>query len=323
MKGRGNLSHHPFRRFKWLMIVHVMWTLLVTVLGVWWGSLILSKSARIHELELQLNPQTQSRDLERTRRMIRWEATAFVAMILAGTGLLAWLYRRDMRRARSMQAFFASVTHELRTPLTSIRLQAESIGDALGSRTNGITDEENQLITRLLEDTTRLQSQVERTLELARVEGGGPVLVQPVQIRPSLERIRKNWNESNPDKLKIDLAATADLTVLADPSAVQVILKNLFENSIRHGKRSPVEVHLETVEHGKAIALKIRDNGEGFQGDARALGKLFEKGAQSQGAGVGLYLVSMLMQKMGGWAEFRASSGSGFETTLWFKGETA
>jgi len=47
--------------------------------------------------------------------------------LLAVSALLAWLYWRESRRARAMQAFFAAVTHELRTPLTSMRLQAEAI----------------------------------------------------------------------------------------------------------------------------------------------------------------------------------------------------
>ena len=93
--------------------------------------------------------------------------------------LLAWLYWRENRRARGMQAFFAAVTHELRTPLTSIRLQAEAIAEG---------DQRVELARRLLEDSHRLESQIDKTLELARIEGGGPLAEQAIPLRGWLER---------------------------------------------------------------------------------------------------------------------------------------
>ncbi len=320
MSRRGKISHQTIRVSRWLVGLHLAWSLLLCVMGIWWGSLILSKSARIVELERQLNPAGQIDDLARTRRMITAEALVFLSLVLGGTGLLILLYRRDTQRARSIQAFFASVTHELRTPLTSIRLQAESIADTISGHPGGATAEELQLIQRLLEDTTRLQSQVEQTLELARVEGGGPVLTQPIHLRSWLERSRKLWLESQRGRLEIELHAGDDLLVHADPSAIQIILRNLIENALRHGRRESVKVRIETQAQSGEIAVLIRDNGEGFQGDSKSLGRLFEKGAQSQGAGVGLYLVRVLMQRMGGRAEFQVSQPAvGFETTLWFK----
>jgi len=64
-----------------------------------------------------------------TRLMLIGESATSLALLAVVSLLLAWLYWREHRRARAMQAFFASVTHELRTPLTSIRLQAEAIAE--------------------------------------------------------------------------------------------------------------------------------------------------------------------------------------------------
>ena len=73
-----------------------------------------------------------------------------------------------------MQAFFASVTHELRTPLTSMRLQAEAIAEG---------EQRAELARRLLEDSHRLESQIDKTLELARIEGGGPLREQSIPLQ--------------------------------------------------------------------------------------------------------------------------------------------
>ena len=45
--------------------------------------------------------------------MLFWESLVFFALLLATTVLLFWLYWRDVKRARGLQAFFASLTHEL------------------------------------------------------------------------------------------------------------------------------------------------------------------------------------------------------------------
>jgi len=307
MTGKGSITHAPYRRLKWMLSLHLTWLGIVLILGAWWGRLILSKGARIAELEKTLGLET-GHAWESTQRMIFWEGGAFVVLLLGSTVLLVYLYWREAQRARSLQAFFASVTHELRTPLTSIRLQAESIGDSVGK---------NPLVDRLLEDTQRLESQVERTLELARVEGGGRVFLQSIPLKTWVERMLKSWRESYGDRIKFETVVPAELIVQADTSALQVILKNLFENSMRHARQEAIEIKLGAVASHGRVEFKVCDNGSGTGHESHNLGKLFEKGAHSQGAGVGLYLVRVLMERMGGKAEFGGDHG--FEAKLVFK----
>ena len=200
--------------------------------------------------------------------------------------------------------------------MTSIRLQAESLEDSLGTESS--TDSSRTLTRRLLEDVLRLEGQVERTLELARVEGGGSVLTQSLRIKPWMERVLGTWRETYGERLKVE-SELEDVWVEADSSAIQVILRNLLENSIRHSRRDQVKVRIGSRMEGGQVAVFFRDNGSTFDGDPSQLGRIFEKGAESQGAGVGLYLVRTLMERMGGHAVFNGSEG--FEVTLWFKQE--
>lgn len=252
----------------------------------------------------------------RTHTMLLGESITYFALLFATTGLLFWFYLRDAKRARSLQAFFASLTHELRTPLTSIRLQAESISESLPAQAD-----QKELVQRLMEDSQRLEQQVERILELARVEGGGKIFTQPIAVHPWLDRIVREWKAhqgaSEEIRVKLDLPDTEGVQILADQVAIQVIFKNLLENSVRHSKRSPLEIQIQSQQRGDGLCLVFRDNGHGFHGKSKDLGKLFEKGAGSQGAGVGLYLVRTLMERMGGSARF-GTGNSGFEVDLLF-----
>lgn len=278
----------------------------------WWSHIVLTQGTQIAELESRLGLATESAAgaLVRRHRMIFWESLAFYLLLILSSGFLMWAYWRDHKRTRALQAFFASLTHELRTPLTSIRLQAESIAESLAS------GRDSALVGRLLEDTARLESQVERTLELARVEGGGAVAMRTLRLRPLVDRVLSQWNDAHQGGLSAR-ADLGDFSVQADPVAMQVILRNLLENSVRHSKKEHLEADLGTEREGHWIVLRYRDSGGGFEGDVRLLGQIFHKGLSSHGAGVGLYLIRMLMERMGGRAVFAGREG--FEVKLFFK----
>jgi signal transduction histidine kinase len=46
---------------------------------------------------------------------------------------------------------------------------------------------------------------------------------------------------------------------------------------------------------------------------------MFLRGGESRGTGVGLYLVRVLMERMGGHVEFAHAAGGGFAVTLHFR----
>jgi two-component system OmpR family sensor kinase len=163
----------------------------------------------------------------------------------------------------------------------------------------------------------RLEAQVERTLELSRVEGGGQVYRQTIPVRAWLERLAQSWGESYGERVRFDISQVEDVSIEADPAALRVILRNLVENSLRHSKRENVAVQIRTAMQNGSVVLVFQDNGHGYSGNPRELGQIFHRGPESQGAGVGLYLVQVLMRKMKGWTQFEGRS-SGFEVSLGF-----
>lgn len=304
------------RRLRLMIGAQLFWLAIVLLLGGWWCRLVLIQAARIAELETGLGmiPEAVLNQL-RTHRMVFWESLTYFILLIGSTIVVFWLYWRDVKRSRGVQAFFAAMTHELRTPLTSIRLQAEALGEELAD-----TPTHKIWVDRLLEDTLRLESQVERTLELARVEGGGPVFPEIIELKPWLERWASGCRESYGPKVKIEVSVP-DVSVTADLTALGVVMRNLLENSVRHAKRKEsavLEIRVQVEAEGGGVVIKYRDNGAAFMGDRRKLGEIFEKGAGSPGTGVGLYLVRVLVTQMGGKVRFSAQQG--FEVQLWLKG---
>jgi signal transduction histidine kinase len=310
--GKGMLSRAPLRRVRLLTIAAVLWLSLQIALLVWWATVIERQATQIATLEALRGGDAGevAAQWSRTRLMLVGESATSFALLVVVSLLLAWLYWREHRRARAMQAFFASVTHELRTPLTSIRLQAEAIAEG---------EQRAELARRLLEDSHRLESQIDKTLELARIEGGGPLREQSIPLQAWLARSLEDIAQAHGAALRVDAQVDPDLPpVQADAGALQMILRNLIENSVRHARVSPVEARLTARARGSRLLLEYQDNGQGVLAGTGRLGRLFGRGPGSSGAGVGLYLVRRLMQRMGGRARFDTAPGRGFRAELWF-----
>lgn len=312
------------QRLRIFISIQLVWLAIVSLLGAWWGSVLIRQAQIIADLQVASGHLQEAARLQlaHTQRMVRWEAPVFFALIVGCAFAVFWIYWRDAQRTKSLSAFFAAFTHELRTPLASLRLQAETIADSLEKRLSP-----GDLPKRLIEDTVRLEDQVDRALELARLEGGGPVCTSPVPLRSWLDRFLQK-GEIAPSSVQIEV--DRGLVIQGDLRSLHIIFRNVFENSIRHAshasndsiasqgsKGSPVCIHVSGESKDNWVHLKLRDNGPGFSGNSKKIFQLFERGEKSQGAGVGLYLVKILMERMGGSVE--ALSGPGFALLLKFR----
>ncbi len=259
--------------------------LILAIIG-WWGWLLVKNAD------------------DSTQHMLFWEAISVVALVALSTFFSLWFYLRDIRRTKELKGFFAAMAHELRTPLTSIRLQAEALATKIKSPITG----------RLIADTTRLEAQVERGLELARVESGKALHLTDVDLKESWRRALALFTASEQKRLKMTIGKF--VTVRAEEQCVQVIFRNLIENTLRHAGTKVVGVFIHAEIDDESVRFTFRDNGTGFKGDGRKLGQLFHKGDLSNGTGLGLYLIRMLMKAQGGRARFHANDGFGVTLTF-------
>ncbi len=310
---KGAFIRNPDRRVRLLVTIQLLWVATLIVLALWWGTLLHQQSDEIASLQSSMGvPESQVHGrLERTTRMITGESGTFVVLILITNSILLFFFMRDSRRSKSLEAFFASVTHELRTPLTSIKLQAEALRDI------GAQAEMNPFINRLLEDSARLEGQVEKTLELARIESGGSLHQESIAIRQFIQnKILPSYSLTERRvKFDLDLEATH---ILADLTALGIIFRNIIDNALKYSVSAPTEIRLQGKKNQSRYVLRITHQNSRFDGTEKELGKLFYRGKNSQGAGVGLYLIQTLMKKMGGHAKFAARDQT-FTTSLEFQ----
>ena len=258
--------------------------------GLWWLYLLFELGAELGELE--------GTALEYTRliRMLELEGSTFVIVLFTGGVFAGWVYLQDLKKSRSIQAFFSSLTHELKTPLASMRLQAEVIEEMLPD--NG-SDQLSTLVKRMIEDSQSLETQMDKALQLARLEQGGIFPLKQLELSSFFKRILSRYRESY--QINLDLNHEH---VYADEFALELIFKNFLENTKRHQPHI-TKIDITTVQEGSMIKLVYNDHGKAFKGDMTKLGQLFYKHNSSQGTGVGLYLTKRLATAMKGQLRIR------------------
>ena len=177
-----------------------------------------------------------------------------------------------------------------------MRLQTEAI--AAGDQRRNWRD-------RLLEDTHRLESQIDKTLELARIEGGGRWPNRPSGCAAGCEHcsariVAQGDGAGGADRRRARHCRPSAAT----PPRVQMILRNLVENSRAPRRRAAGQrAHRGARRRRRRGRSTIATMAAASQGDPE-LGTLFLRGGDSRGTGVGLYLVRVLMERMGGSVRF-------------------
>jgi signal transduction histidine kinase len=272
-----------------------------TALGAWWFYLVSTFGSRIEQVVIN-NPGIGIRP--NIVRMLKWETSAFVLFMMLLSFSFLIVYLKDQKKTKALQDFFASLTHELKTPLASIRLQSEVITDLADNKSL------SNLTQRLIEDTTNLEVQMDKILQLSRLERGGKLNLTPVELTPLLKKVIKSLNYD----IEFEIDSSSDREVFADEFATELILKNLIENTKNHSDSKLVKVEISETEIG--VTFIYSDSGS-FNGDITKLGDLFYKHDSKKGSGIGLYLIKKFMKLMNGQAVF--SNESGLSTTLEFK----
>lgn len=284
----------------------IIWLLITVSLGIWWFLLGLKLTNTVAGLSAKLDASAASESLlvlERQSRMIKMEGTFFLSMLLLGGITLIWLSYRDIRRNKMIHDFFSTVTHEMKTPLASLRLQAESLQEELPNH------HENKLIHRLLKDSVRIESQMNRAMYLASLTRSEILYIEKTNVRSVFLSVGEDFPE-----LKIDLSHLEDVFVPADRKALESIFKNLAENSLKHGKANILKV-ISKKQISNQILITITDNGTGFDGKYKNLGIPFQKHGSTSGTGIGLYIIKKLMSKMNGSMQI-VPQNSGFRVDL-------
>ena len=275
-----------------------LWVVFTVTLAGWWLVFGLRQLDLLNRMNLE-----GAADFHRHYQMLLWEGGILIISLIGGGSALFYYARREQKRHAQVEEFFAAFTHDAKTALASLRLQAESLREDFANAGP------NPLLDRLLSDTLRLQLQLENSLFLVNLTRGA-FFLEPMSLRDRVSTLRHHWPE-------LLITQSGDGVIMADARALESVLTNLVQNSVTHGRATEVDVSVKRSGDGRLI-VRVSDNGHGFHGNLKELGKLFVRHTRGSGSGVGLYIVRQLVKRMNGTINFTDARSSGFLAVMDF-----
>jgi|TARA_B110000881_G_C18597645_1_gene532649 two-component system phosphate regulon sensor histidine kinase PhoR len=228
----------------------------------------------------------------------------------------------EIHRLENMRRdFVANVSHELKTPLASIQAFAETLIDG------AIHDADNNMLflTRIVEQSDRLNLLIQDLLSIARLESGENVHdFASVDLTEITQRCL-NDHQSHAAKKNIALVfnQSDSVWVFAEADGLTQILDNLVDNALKYTPEDgTVTVNIQA--EPRAVHLQVIDTGIGIPSDHQD--RVFERfyridkarSRQLGGTGLGLAIVKHLVNAFGAEVEVisAADQGTTFQITF-------
>jgi signal transduction histidine kinase len=254
------------------------------------------------------------------RRLLIAGLLVFALLLGSGSFLIVRAIGREFAVARLQSDFVAAVSHEFRTPLTSMRQLTEML--ARGRMEN---DQHKQRAYELmLGESDRLRRLVESLLDFGRMQA------REYKFR-SEDLEAAQWTRSVAEEFQetvrnrgyvIEFTSSANgAHVSGDREALGGALWNLLDNAVKY---SPDEKQIQmavSCANGK-LEVSVRDQGSGIAKEdlKRVFGK-FYRGANAKkqgtkGTGIGLAMVTEIVEAHGGTVRVRSELGRGSEFAM-------
>jgi signal transduction histidine kinase len=233
---------------------------------------------------------------------------------------LAECYHEQKSRAeaanRAKAEFLANMSHELRTPLNAIigfsQLMGSQTFGPLGSQKYG------DYCAHILASGEYLSRVVSDVLDMARLEAGRERLnYARFRAEQAVSRAVLDITPVAREKgVAVRVEVGAEVTVEADPLAVERILTTLMRNAVKFAPEGG-EISIVAAAVAELIHFTVEDNGPGIAAENLArLGRPFEQGAAvmtngMKGSGLGLAIANSLVELHGGTLRLQSRPGEG------------
>lgn len=215
--------------------------------------------------------------------------------------------------------FLSRVSHELRTPLNAILGFGQLLAEPYGEET--LSPQQADNIHEIMVAGRHLLDMVNEILDLARIERGHLELnVEPLPLAPvigsCLEQVRPL---ADARRISASAALAPHFVVRSDPVRTRQVFLNLLSNAIKYNREGG-EIRVTARPAGDMVRIEVADTGIGIAAEnLHRLFKPFERIESSatsvEGTGIGLALVSRLVEALGGRIGVFSAEGAG--STFW------
>lgn len=187
--------------------------------------------------------------------------------------------------------------HDVRNDMAVVRARGELLRDRLDD------DESKEDLRALLDRVDHVVELTKTARDLAEVASADAGRHESVELAPLLDDEIHTANGSHDGATIAADGELPDVAVRANEMLSSVI-RNLLDNAVRHNDSDRPEVTVGVEEDESEVAITVADNGPGIpDAQKEVIFDQGEKGEQTGGTGLGLYLVETLVNEYGGHVE--------------------
>ena len=126
--------------------------------------------------------------------------------------------------------------------------------------------------------------------------------LEPIELGPMIEReLEKARTAFNQATFTTTYRESIEGIAVYGTPMLSSVFSNILSNAVRHADNAQPLVHLETDVGASSVTIRIADDGPGISDDKKdAVFGRGERGLDSPGSGIGLYLVHRLTTAFGG-----------------------
>ena len=209
----------------------------------------------------------------------------------------------------------STVSHELRTPLTAMLAMADTLKR---NRQGNLNERQIEQIGVIRNSGRRLFLLTNDLLTASTIDAGK---LKVAMDRIDLEQVMGNVVRSvtpifENKEQKLIVSCEPGLEVYADKIRLEQVLSNLLSNASKYSPEGSIS-RMTAVADDDRVVVSVADNGQGISDEDQE--KLFDtyfrsddKATHSEvGAGLGLYIVKMLVEAQGGEVDVESEYGLG------------
>jgi two-component system, sensor histidine kinase and response regulator len=219
--------------------------------------------------------------------------------------------------------FVNTVSHDLKNPINNIMGYAEMLLEDEDPIDD--LDEIRDIVARILYSSQQMYALVTDLLDLAKIEAGMALTLNPVPLNKFLDEHVKDFELlARHKQIKLIYSPPeTEIIVTIDSSRLGQVLSNLLSNAIKYTPEAG-EVEIVTQIDGDYILIRIVDTGLGIPTEdvPHLFDKFYrvrrEEHLTSEGTGLGLSIAKAIVEKHSGkiWAESELGAGSVFNIAL-------
>lgn len=205
----------------------------------------------------------------------------------------------------------STLAHEIKNPLTGIRSGVQVL--------KGRVEKENEklLCDSMIHEIDRVTGLINNLFTLSVKKENVKTVISVERFFGEMRTFYKGLEQQN---ITFEAEAEAGLTVFADENELRQIIHNLVTNSIKAiGKDNRGLIGLKAAGEGRKVIFTLTDNGKGMTEEElkRAREPFYTKSIN--GVGIGLAIVSRLMEQNLGTMDMESTPGEGTVVRLTFE----